>query len=194
MGLIPGFVKDIAGGVYKIGKTAWGVTKKIDPTGSLSKVEKILKFSTKLISKYPAEAAQIATAILSENPAIATPALRKIVERELIKRIKGSSPEYSTPDEGKRPPSGVINQRIDYNPHEFERGDSIEQHINTRPSRPMVTFWHWRVLYPYPVIEVICPWFHYSNHRPMRMHIAYFHATRGKWNRCGYCGNWSFTR
>lgn len=206
------------GYTYDFATTA--ITAPIDLARStLSLVDSMLGSARGVIAEYPLEAARIANKLLLKYPAIGVQKLSGLVEEELKHLIEhdkpknvpeiiddpgmdpedGPNPEWPTPPTPASPPGGhpppndiQLNIHRDYQ-LPSNRGTPLHPALNRFPTQPTLTYWYWWVQAPWPVVAVVCPWNNVSPHQVMYVPFQFFQFTRGRWNRCGFCGRWSVT-
>lgn len=207
------------GFTYDLGTTA--LTAPINlARSSLSLVDDMLGSAAGIIKEYPIEAARLANKLLLKYPAIGVQKLADMVEDELNHLIEhdkpkdvpeiiddpglgpedGPTPDWPTPpppdptnDDGNTPPDDIqLNLHGDYQLPR-DRRTPLHSAPQSFPTQPILTYWYWWVQVPWPVIAVVCPWHNMSPHQVMYVPFQYFQFTRGRWNRCGFCGRWSVT-
>ena len=196
-----GFLKKAVTGIYKKGVSAiddyvidpaTNALAAADPTGVLDVVDSIKDAAIPIIRDNPEEAAQIAVALYTGNPGLAKSVALKLVVEELERRAGGTTAQVEVAIPREQPPA-QLRSAIPQAPAEGQMAMPPPQQMQPAPSRMAVTFWYWAPEPFWPVVRAVCPYWQMSYHEPLFVPAMYFWFTRGKWNQCGYCGNWSFT-
>jgi hypothetical protein len=187
----------------KMARKGWRKTK-----NTLAKLNDLQKWANptawatnKLILRYPAEAASIAVAIVAEQPHLAAPAVERIVVKELKRLLNDEEPTVSVLEPSDEPPAWkpqVQHTNFDNGHHAPVQSSMPTPVPPAAYQRPMQSppMWFWRPIQMSPyliIVEIVCPYFNYSPHQPVYIPLPYFVPTRGGWNQCGFCGQWSFT-